>query len=161
LKGNGTVFLNLNRNNNDYSLTDHHIAIFKGATSSSSQYIFGDGFTNSDRFINLLTTGVSQHRNISTYSPSGNWDTGFFGINRFQSSNYQIRFATTTQTSPTRTATTSTTRPLFLFKAGTSTPSDAGISFYSQGTSLNSSNGLEIYQNLVNRLIYHLNAYVT
>jgi hypothetical protein len=165
LKGNGTGFLNLNRFNNFYNRISHHVVIYKTEISTPSPgYLFGDGFGTLQPFINISTTGVNQHRNASAFSPTGNNESrlGFFGINRFQNNNYQFRFNNpnpTTLTSPTRgSATTTADRNLFLFKAGESgTPSNTGISFYSQGSSLD----LALYQTLVDRLIYHLNAYTT
>ncbi len=154
LKGNGTAFLNLNRINNFYSTTSHHILVFKSDLSTNNQYVFGDGFGTSDRFINILSNGQTQHRNTSVFIPTGNWGNGIFGVNRASSTAYSVRFVSGTQTISRNVATTPS-KPLFLFKAGNSAASNAGISFYSQGASLD----LVAYQNIVNRLIYNLNAY--
>ena len=158
LKGNGSGFLNLNRINNNYSATNHHVAIHKTTSTAGSQYIFGDGSGTTSSFINLFSTGISQHRNTGTFTPTSPSEAnGFLGLSRSSSANYQLRYNSNTQTA-TRPMFVGTDKPLFLFKAGsTGTPSTAGISFYSQGTSLD----LSVYQPIVDRFVYHLNAYTT
>ncbi len=160
LQGNGSSFLELNVNNNDFVNNNHHIAIHKTISTGSTAFIFGDT-DQATESISMMSNGSSRHRNVQLVTPSGGVggeSYGFFAISRIiNNSQYVTRHKGVSQTSPFRLIQTTTTRPLTLFKAGPSVTT-AGISFYSQGTSITTTE-LPIYEQIVNKLIYDVQAY--
>jgi hypothetical protein len=145
LKGDGTTkYLNSNRNSNADPQNNTHIAV--QISTQSTGGVNGNFLAAGD----FLTTGSSSLQtatsNTNMFTRSRNATgiaatskvVGFFGLSRSSSTTYNRRFSGSTVTE-TSTSQTPVNDNYFVFRGNDATPShtDARLSFYSIGESLN------------------------
>ena len=145
LLGNGsTKYLDSNRNNNADPQNSKHLAVYAAVGAGQNNALIGAGrFTDSGS--SYILQGSTQAAKVnsganSAFSGGGGsrWSSGFIGINRSNSSNFQYRDngVSATETNASVSALNVTT---WVFARGGSTPTSIyndRLAFYSIGESL-------------------------
>ncbi len=145
LVGNGsTKYLNSNRNNNADPQNSKHLAVYAAVGAGTNNALIGAGvFVDSGN--SYILQGSTQAAKVNSGASSAfsggtnsKWSSGFIGISRSNSSNFQYRnnSVNATETNASVSVFNGTT---WVFARGDSPPSsvyDGRISFYSIGESL-------------------------
>lgn len=134
LKGNGTSkFLNSNRNNDADPQDSHHLSCYVTTlpTTVGTQINGGNNLAGAS---GIADNGVTRSRNGS--SLTNTTSSGLRGLSRSSSTSYSVRFSGSTSTK-TQASQSPASSVITVFSWPGSSFSDARMSFYSIGESLN------------------------
>jgi hypothetical protein len=137
LKGNGsTKYLNSNRDNSADPQNSQHFAVFVTEFRTTGSSYMGTGGTAAGT--SALGTGFARSRNSASDSAGFASQSGFVGISRGSSADYQAR-ASSTNTTFSRLSETPLAGDIFVYARNISGPSvysDPRLAFFSIGEAL-------------------------
>ena len=142
ITGDGSSYLNSNRDNNADGPNDQHLAVFATSPSSDGKVLAGRGtFIDATTIIRSATTIYFRNRGGSSGGITGaGTSTGLYGSSRSAAEQFLVRANNDTQTSLVA-ATGVISGDIYIFDSngyGAGVETDATLSFYSIGSSLGS-----------------------
>jgi hypothetical protein len=143
IAGDGTSYINSNRDNSDDGQDDQHLALFVASPSSDGKVLAGRGlFTDATTIYRIGTYAYFRNRSGSSGARAGaGTSSGFYGSSRNDSSQFYVRAAESTGAAAIA-STGVIGGDIYIFTSNGYAPgsvnTDATLAFYSIGSSLGS-----------------------